>query len=129
MASTGDRCELLCLDMPHAEKIRMHVAGLPGVDRRAEQSRALGDPTRFRVAAALRAGGELCVCDMAWVVGQADRLVSHHLRLLRSAGLATSQRQGKLVQYSLTERGRQLVDVLIDDNENSATATRVGESS
>jgi ArsR family transcriptional regulator, lead/cadmium/zinc/bismuth-responsive transcriptional repressor len=75
----------------------------------ALQARALGDPTRLTIAAALGDGGELCVCDLAWVVERAENLVSHHLRLLRSAGLATSRRDGKMVMYSLTERGRKLL--------------------
>jgi DNA-binding transcriptional ArsR family regulator len=49
------------------------------------------------------------VCDLAWVVERAENLVSHHLRLLRSAGLVTSRRDGKMVMYSLTERGRELL--------------------
>jgi DNA-binding transcriptional ArsR family regulator len=49
------------------------------------------------------------VCDLAWVAGRAENLVSHHLRLLRSAELVTSRRDGKMVMYSLTERGRELI--------------------
>lgn len=109
----NDRCELLCLDLPHAEEVRQRIAQLEAVQHLADQARALGDPTRLRVATALAAGGEMCVCDMAWVVGQADQLMSHHLRLLRSAGLASSRRQGKLVLYSLTARGRQMLDTVI----------------
>lgn len=75
----------------------------------ALQAKALGDPTRLTIAAALGDGGELCVCDLAWVVERAENLVSHHLRLLRSAGLVTSRRDGKMVMYSLTERGRELL--------------------
>ncbi|MFD4182304.1 metalloregulator ArsR/SmtB family transcription factor [Rhodococcus sp. NPDC058514] len=110
-----DTCDLLCLDLPHAERIR---AGLPTpalVEPAAAAARALGDPTRLTIATALRAGGELCVCDMAWVVGQAQNLVSHHLRQLKIAGLVTSRRQGRLVMYTLTARGRALVDAVAGD--------------
>jgi DNA-binding transcriptional ArsR family regulator len=65
------------------------------------------------LAAALAEGGELCVCDLAWVVERAENLVSHHLRLLRSAGVVTSRRDGKVVIYSLTERGRELLAVTL----------------
>lgn len=109
----ADACDLLCLDLPHAERIR---AGLPprqSVEPAAAASRALGDPTRLTIATALQAGDELCVCDMAWVVGQAQNLVSHHLRQLKIAGLVTSRRSGRLVMYSLTERGRTLVDAVV----------------
>jgi DNA-binding transcriptional ArsR family regulator len=59
----------------------------------------------LRVAAVLAAGGELCVCDLAWITGRAENLVSHHVRVLRGAGLASSRRQGKMVLYQLTGLG------------------------
>jgi DNA-binding transcriptional ArsR family regulator len=117
---SDDRCELLCLDLPHAEQARDRLAKMDAIERRAEQARALGDPTRLRVAAALRVGGEMCVCDLAWVVGQADQLVSHHVRLLRTAGLASSRRQGKLVLYSLTAQGTDLVDAVFDGDASTS---------
>jgi len=49
------------------------------------------------------------VCDLAWIVGRHEKLVSHHVRTLRAAGLATSTREGKMVMYELTERGRALL--------------------
>jgi len=81
--------------------------------RAAVQARALGDPTRLRLAAALAVGSELCVCDLAWVCGLARNLVSHHVRLLRSAGLASSRRAGKLVMYRLTPAGQALLAAVL----------------
>lgn len=108
----GDRCDLLCLDLPKAEAIR--AARPSGEEARALASgfRALGDPTRLALALALRDGGELCVCDLAWIAERAENLVSHHLRALRSAGLAEYRRDGKMALYSLTERGAALLDTL-----------------
>lgn len=106
---TSDRCDLLCLDLPHAERIRHHLD--PTVIAAASaRAKALSDPTRLMVALALREGPELCVCDLAWIAGKAENLVGHHLRALRSAGLAESRRAGKVVFYALTASGRQLVD-------------------
>jgi hypothetical protein len=48
------------------------------------------------------------VCDLAWIVGRDEKLVSHHARALRVAGLAGATRDGKLVMYELTDRGRAL---------------------
>ena len=45
------------------------------------------------------------MCDLSWIAGRSQNLVSHHLRTLRSRGLVRSRRDGKLVMYSLTERG------------------------
>jgi DNA-binding transcriptional ArsR family regulator len=65
------------------------------------------------IALALRDGEELCVCDLAWVVERNDNLVSHHARLLRTAGLVSSRRDGKMVLYSLTDAGRSLLHTVI----------------
>jgi DNA-binding transcriptional ArsR family regulator len=108
-----DTCDLLCLDLPHAERIRAELPEPARVEPAAAAARALGDPTRLTIASALRTGDELCVCDMAWVVGQAQNLVSHHLRQLKHAGLVTSRRQGRLVMYALTDRGTALVDAVV----------------
>ncbi|WP_425565149.1 ArsR/SmtB family transcription factor [Saccharopolyspora taberi] len=111
-----DSCDLLCLDLPHAEEIRGGLPELAAVEPAAAAARALGDPTRLRIAAALLSGGELCVCDVSWVVGHAQNLASHHLRQLRTAGLVTSRRDGKLVMYGLTERGRVLATAVLGDS-------------
>jgi hypothetical protein len=81
-----DRCELLCLDLPKAEAVRAARLEPEALRAAAERAKALGDPTRLQVALALREGGELCVCDLAWVCGRSDRLVSHHARALRARG-------------------------------------------
>ena len=70
--------------------------------------RALADPTRLVIVDALEQWGELCVCDLAWITGRAQNLVSHHLRSLKGEGLAESRREGKIVFYSLTEPGARL---------------------
>ncbi|BBX19496.1 transcriptional regulator [Mycolicibacterium duvalii] len=108
-----DACDLLCLDLPHAESIRAALPALETTEKAAAGARALGDPTRLTIATALMAGDELCVCDMAWVVGQAQNLVSHHLRQLKVAGLVASRRDGRLVMYRLTDRGRDLTSAVL----------------
>jgi DNA-binding transcriptional ArsR family regulator len=72
------------------------------------------------LAHALREG-ELCVCDLAWVAERAENLVSHHVRALRSAGLVRSRRDGKMVMYSLTERGLDLLHSVLADNARVAS--------
>lgn len=81
----------------------------------AKRAAALGDATRLRVALALAAGGELCVCDLAWITGRAENLISHHVRVLRGAGVAASRRQGKMVLYRMTESGLALLDSVTAD--------------
>lgn len=106
---TDDRCELLCLELPKAEAIRAELPAPDALTDPAARMRALGDPTRLLIATALAATDELCVCDLAWVTGRAENLVSHHVRALRSAGLASSRREGKMVLYALTDAGRALL--------------------
>lgn len=122
----GDECDLLCLDLPHAEQIRAGLPELPAVEPAAAAARALGDPTRLTMAAALYSGGELCVCDLSWVVGQAQNLTSHHLRLLKQAGLVGSRRDGRLVMYALTERGRLLVGAVLGEQATPAVVAAEG---
>jgi DNA-binding transcriptional ArsR family regulator len=107
-----DHCDLLCLDLPRAEAVRAGIARL-GVEQAAGRARALADPTRLQLAAALAAGDELCVCDLAWIAGRSDKLVSHHVRILRDAGIAENRRDGKIVFYRLTPTGRSLLEELV----------------
>jgi DNA-binding transcriptional ArsR family regulator len=104
-----ETCDLLCLDLPKAERVREELPGAEVVAGLASGAKALGDPTRLALALALKAGESACVCDLAWILGRDERLVSHHLRLLKGAGLAWSERDGKMVMYELTERGRVLL--------------------
>lgn len=111
---TDDRCDLLCLDLPLAERLRARRLPAERTERASAAPRALGDPTRLAVAAALAdADAELCVCDLSWVVGRTQKLVSHHLRQLRAAGLVRSRREGKMVMYAPTERGRALLEAVL----------------
>ena len=68
----------------------------------AETFKALGDVTRVRMLDAL-ARAELCVGDLAELVGLSESAVSHQLRLLRGMRLVRSRRHGRLVFYSLDD--------------------------
>jgi DNA-binding transcriptional ArsR family regulator len=109
-----ERCDLLCLDLPKAERLRAERLDAAAAQLLAERAKALSDPTRLTLAAALGATDELCVCDLAWVSERAENLVSHHLRALRAAGLVIGRRDGKMVMYSLTEAGRSLLQPVLD---------------
>jgi DNA-binding transcriptional ArsR family regulator len=109
-----DRCDLLCLDLPVAEALRRQRVDRATAEAAAAQAAALGDPTRLMLAAALGEGGELCVCDLAWIAERAENLVSHHLRRLRSDGLVRSRRDGRMVLYELTPAGQRLLGAVLD---------------
>jgi DNA-binding transcriptional ArsR family regulator len=111
---SDDTCDLLCLDLEKAEVLRARRLPLELAETAAARAKALADPTRLALAVALRdTEGELCVCDLAWVAERSEKLVSHHVRALRAAGLVRSRRDGKMVMYALTDDGRALVDVVL----------------
>jgi DNA-binding transcriptional ArsR family regulator len=62
--------------------------------------RVLADEVRLRILGLL-ADRELCVCEMVGVLKLSQPLVSHHLRVLRDAGLLSSRRRGKWIYYTL----------------------------
>jgi DNA-binding transcriptional ArsR family regulator len=106
---SDDRCELLCLDLQVAERLRKKRLAHEQANLAAGKARALSDPTRLMLAAALLEASELCVCDLAWIAERSQTLVSHHVRALRTHGIVRSRREGKMVMYSLSEEGRKLL--------------------
>ena len=76
--------------------------------------RVLGDPIRWSVVAELRRGTR-CACELARVSGAAPSLLSHHLGVLRDAGLVTTQRRGRWIDYTLVaDRIGVLAAALVD---------------
>lgn len=99
-----DQCDLLCLDLETAEQVRGSLRPQQTAQL-ASTLKCFSDPTRLLIAQAL-AQRELCGCDLGWITGQSDKVVSHHLGRLRRDGLIHSRRDGKVVFASLTDRGR-----------------------
>jgi len=96
----------LC-DAFHADPVKVAAirAGLPTgatLEALAETFKALGDPTRLRMLTAL-AEAELCVCDLATLVGISESAASHQLRVLRTLRLVRSRRDGRMVHYRLDD--------------------------
>lgn len=117
-----DHCDLLCLDLPTAERLRTERLDEQIATVISGTAHALADPTRVTLAVALRDAEELCVCDLSWVVERSQSLVSHHMRTLRIHGLVRSRREGKMVMYTLTDEGRALVATLVGSPEPVAQA-------
>jgi ArsR family transcriptional regulator len=63
--------------------------------------RAVADPMRLSILRQLSAQGPVCACDFTDCCGIGQPTVSHHLRVLRTAGWVTSERQGTWIYYSL----------------------------
>lgn len=112
-----DRCDLLCLSLPRAEELRTQRIEVGIAEHAAARARGLADPTRLTIAAVLSQGGEMCVCDIAWICERSQNLISHHLRLLKGADLVSSRRDKKMVMYSLTAEGTALARVVLGAGE------------
>lgn len=89
----------------HPDAVEDTVAALlpqENYDRVAIFFKVLGDPTRVKLLWALQRR-EMCVCDLAAVLGTSKSAVSHHLSLLRHADLVRFRRDGKTVFYALAD--------------------------
>ncbi len=79
------------------------LAAPPLTDRDAEplasMFKALGDPVRLRLLSLIAAQDEACVCDLVGAFAVTAPTISHHLKVLREAGLITGQRRGTWVYY------------------------------
>ena len=90
-------------DVVHLAAVKRAKKAAPSdeaLGRSAELFSVLSSETRLRILLAL-GSAELCVCDLAQVVGQSVSAISHQLRSLRQLGLVKHRSQGKLVFYSL----------------------------
>lgn len=89
----------------HGDAVKSAAAKMPcgeTLDTVAGFFRVLGDGTRLRIIEALSLS-ELCVCDIAAVLGMTKSAVSHQLGTLRDARLVKCRRDGKTVYYSLAD--------------------------
>lgn len=89
----------------HREAVEQVIKSLPAdgvLARVAEFFKILGDPTRTKIICTLLEG-EMCVCDIANVLGMTKSAVSHQLGMLRRADLVAFRREGKNVFYSLSD--------------------------
>ncbi|MGE5290045.1 MAG: metalloregulator ArsR/SmtB family transcription factor [Micromonosporaceae bacterium] len=72
-------------------------------ERMSRQFAALADPVRLRILSVLAtaAVGAVCACDLVEPIGKSQPTVSHHLKVLKEAGLVTTQRDGKNIWYAV----------------------------
>lgn len=81
----------------------------------AKMFKALADPVRLRLLSLITsAAGEVCVCDLAAAFDLTQPTISHHLKVLREAGLVGSQRRGTWVYYRARPENLKQLSVLLD---------------
>lgn len=96
-AGARRRTRACCVDVP---SVMEEVRRAP-LDRQSALLTALADPTRLEMVHLLCRAGELCVCDFTTAFDLTQPTVSHHLRVLREAGIVTSRKAGLWVHYAV----------------------------
>ena len=102
-----DRYNVECCEFMHAhdeivERVRKEMPGEDTLYDLTELFRIFGDSTRIRILYVLFEA-EMCVCDIAALLGMTQSAISHQRRALKNARLVTSRRDGKTVFYSLAD--------------------------
>jgi ArsR family transcriptional regulator, lead/cadmium/zinc/bismuth-responsive transcriptional repressor len=117
-------CEVNCIDEDKVTRVQNMLKPDCIVDV-AKLFKALSDETRLKIAYTLSLEEELCVCDVANIVGATTATASHHLRHLNSLGLAKFRKEGKLVYYTLDDdHVRQLINIAFTHHEHVSHPTK-----
>ena len=102
-SADAESCEAPHLGTPRLEQLRTRLIDAHSAAVLVETFKVLADWTRIRLLDAL-ARDELCVCDLATLLGLSESAVSHQLRLLRGMRLVRPRRAGRMVFYTLDDQ-------------------------
>ena len=111
--SKKDTCDIYCYDEAKVKRIQgeMQKEDISSV---SQLFKALADENRAKISYALCQDEELCVCDVANIIGATVATTSHHLRTLHKQGIVKYRKEGKLAFYSLDdEHIRQLMVIAL----------------
>ena len=97
-----DVCEIVCFNKKKVSSIKKLLIPDAEINILSDIFKVLGDSTRTKILLALT-NKELCVCDIANVIGLSLSAVSHQLRLLRNLRLVKYRNEGRMVFYSLDD--------------------------
>lgn len=97
-----DICEINIIHQDKVDEVKKIMPEDGLIYDLAELFKVFADSTRMKIIYALMKG-ELCVCDIAWVVGTTQSAISHQLRILKQAKLVKYRKEGKVVYYSLDD--------------------------
>lgn len=111
---TEDKCEIWGIDEEKVTEARKHLLSDEIFAALAETFGALADSNRAKILYSL-IDRELCVCDIACVVGISDSAVSQHLRILRTLRLVKQRKEGRMMYYCLDDDHiRQLLEICLE---------------
>ena len=97
-----EACSFLCVHEDVVAQVRQHLPEGDNLLHLADLFKVFGDGTRVRILFVLLEA-EVCVCDLATLLGMTQSAVSHQLRILKQAHLIKARRDGKTVFYSLAD--------------------------
>lgn len=100
---TLDRCQVECRHPEHVGPLIGRVMAQGDADEVAATFSLLADPTRARILHALSLVEELCVCDLALLLGIGQSALSHQMRLLRAHRVVARRKAGRVVYYRLAD--------------------------
>ena len=118
-----DTCEVFLVDEDRVQRVRDSMLFDDVIEEVAETFKVLAHPTRVRIVRAL-ATEELCVCDLAQVLGLSVSATSHQLQALRRMKFVRCRMDGKLAYYNLRDR---FISALLDDGVRHVTNEEVKE--
>lgn len=95
-------CEILCINERKVASARQAMKPDETLYKLAATFKVLGDPTRTKIISALLQE-ELCVCDLASLIGISQSAISHQLRVLRNMNLVKYRKDGRIAYYSLDD--------------------------
>jgi DNA-binding transcriptional ArsR family regulator len=102
-AIDADRCEVDCLHPDRVRPILGRSLGDDGAVAVASLFGILADPSRARILHLLAIAEDLCVCDIALVLGMSVSALSHQLRFLRERGAVSRRKVGRIAHYNLID--------------------------
>jgi DNA-binding transcriptional ArsR family regulator len=116
-----DTCETYCYDEEKVNRIKGEL-NKEEIRAAAKMFKVIGDENRLKIAVSLTKDPELCVCDIANIIGTSIATASHHLRTLHNHGIVKHRKEGKLVFYSLDdEHITQLLDMALEHHQKECS--------
>ena len=101
--TTPEECEQACIRPEGVIPLLGQIMTLREAGAVANVFSLLADPTRLRILHALALADELCVYDIAALLGASQSAVSHQLRTLRNSGVVARRREGRIIAYRLVD--------------------------
>lgn len=107
-------CERRVIHEDRVQAAREHLVDYPELDSMCDLFKAVADPGRLKIVLALTTQ-EMCVCDLAALLGVSESAASHQIRILRNMNLVRNRREGQVLYYRLVDdHVMQLVQVAHD---------------